>query len=82
MPLARAEHAAEPELLAITGHGALDLADRQTVADLVQAALALAGRFTALRQDQREGRDLFIQLQRLFEVAVRRRLEHGAHVQL
>ena len=82
LPLARAKDAAEPGLLAEAGHRPLHLPDGRSVADLPQAALALTGRFAAPGQDQREGRDLFIDLQGLFEVAVRRRLEQSAGIQL
>ena len=77
-----AKHAAQFGLLAEAGSGCLHRADGDAVAALTEAAFGLARRLAAMREDQREGSDLFIQLQRFFEVPRSRRFQQGAGVQL
>ena len=77
-----AEDPAEPLSLAEARDRRFHPADGNAVAALTQAALLLAGRVTARGHNEREGRDLFIQLQCFFEVPGRCGLQHGAGVEL
>ena len=82
LSLFAAEHAAQVRLCAEAPDRELDGADGDGVADLAEAAFAFAGGLAAGGEDQREGRDLFIELQRLLEIPVRGGLHEGAHVEL
>ena len=78
----RAKHAPAPRLFSVTRDCHLDRADGDALSALAEAADSLARRLTALREHQRKRRDFLIQLQRLFEVPVRRRLQQRAGIEL
>ena len=80
--LFRSKDAAAPRRLPEAGYRSFHSPDGNRIANLAQAAFPFARGFTAVGQDQREDRDLFIQLQGLFEIARGRRRQHGPGVQL